>query len=84
MKPESQGERTVYAYSPVDGTFSLYVWRCPACGRTGKAESWCAGHSAPVESGQDSLRVKREPVLVPHPDTTCSVTKYEDEFEDQP
>lgn len=67
--------RKVFAYSPLDGSYSLYVWRCPACGSTGLCDSWCEGHSAPVGTGAKSLRVKREPVLVPHAEPERSTTE---------
>ena len=58
-------ERMIYAYSPLDGLFSLYVWRCYACGTTGRKGSWCEGHNVPRETGAESLKIKRRPVLIP-------------------
>lgn len=42
------------------------VWRCPACGSIGEADSLCPGHSVPdVDPFPDGLR--RLPVEVPMP-----------------
>lgn len=73
----TESERQVFAYggsAPFE-PFVLVIFRCPSCGSTGKAGSWCEGHSAPMECGDQSLRVKREPVLVPHADPDRSTTE---------
>jgi hypothetical protein len=81
MAEEIGNERTVFGYSPLDGTFSLYIYRCPACGATGKEGSWCTGHSAPPGTVPDDVRleIRREPVLVPQADPEQSVSRYSDE-----
>jgi hypothetical protein len=70
VEVDTDSERQIYAYGGkvVGEMFVLVVFRCPACGTTGTAESWCEGHSAPREMAGEALRVKREPVLVPHAD----------------
>lgn len=70
-------ERLIPAYSGSvrHEMFVLVVFRCPACGSTGIADSWCEMHSAPMECVGQALRVKREPVLVPHADPERPVTE---------
>jgi len=79
---DTDSERHVYAYGGAmpGEMFVLAIFRCPSCGSTGRAGSWCEGHSAPLETGAKSLKVKREPVLVPHADPERSTTElvYED------
>lgn len=41
----------------------------------GEADSWCENHSAPMECVGESLRVRREPVLLPHAEPERSVTE---------
>lgn len=82
MQVDIASERPVFAYGgSVPGEmFALILYRCPSCGSTGKADSWCEGHSAPLECGDSSLRIKREPVLVPHAEPERSTTEiYERE-----
>ena len=77
MTVDTESERQVFAYhgSAAGEMFVLAIFRCPSCGSTGKADSWCEGHSAPMECGDVSLKVKRQPVLVPHADPERSVTE---------
>lgn len=82
MQVDVASERQVVAYGgSVPGEmFVLAIYRCPSCGSTGKADSRCEGHSAPLECGNYSLRIKREPVLVPHAEPERSTTEiYERE-----
>lgn len=67
----------IYAYgAQIPGEmFALVVFRCPSCGTSGEADSWCENHSAPMECVGESLRVRREPVLVPHAGPERSVTE---------
>lgn len=67
--------RPLYGGSVPGHMFALFVFRCPSCGSTGEADSWCEGHSAPLAHPDASLRVKREPVLVPHADPDRSTTE---------
>lgn len=80
MTIDTDSERLVYAYggSAAGEMFVLAIFRCPSCGSTGKAESWCDRHSAPLECVGDALRVKREPVLVPHADPAQATTELYD------
>lgn len=73
-------ERKVFAYGAKvpRHMFALVIYRCPACGSTGTAGSWCEGHSAPMECGASSLRVERQPVLVPHADGSSRTEIVED------
>lgn len=72
-------ERQVFAYGGKGlGMFALVIFRCPSCGSTGTAYSWCEGHSAPMECVGSALRVKREPVLVPHADNGAPTTELYD------
>lgn len=90
MTVDTESERQVYAYerqvyaysgSAAGEMFVLVVFRCPSCGSTGKADSWCEGHSAPLECVGESLRVKREPVLVPHAEPDRATTELYDREE---
>lgn len=80
MKIDTGSERQIYAYggSVAGEMFVLVIFRCPACGTTGMADSWCYGHSAPPDAGASSLKVKREPVLVPHADPDQPTTEIYD------
>ena len=80
MTITTESERLVYAYggSAPGEMFVLAIFRCPTCGTTGKAGSWCEGHSAPLECGDSYLRIKREPVLVPHADPDVATTEIYD------
>lgn len=77
---DTESERLVYAYggSAALEMFVLVIFRCPSCGSTGMAGSWCVLHSAPLECVGQSLRVKREPVLVPHADPEQATTELYD------
>lgn len=80
MSVDTESERQVFAYAgAVAGEmFALIVFRCPSCGSTGKADSWCERHSAPMEAYAEALRVKREPVLVPHAEPESPSTELYD------
>jgi Zn ribbon nucleic-acid-binding protein len=73
-------ERKVFAYGAKvpRQMFALVIFRCPSCGSTGTAGSWCEGHSAPVECVGCSVRVERQPVLVPHADGPSNTEIVED------
>jgi len=73
-------ERLIYAYggSVAGEMFVLVVFRCPACGSTGMVDSWCVAHSAPPDAGDAFLKVKREPVLVPHANPEQATTEIYD------
>lgn len=77
---ETERLAPIYSCKGLRQMFAIAIFRCPSCGSTGKAGSWCEGHSAPMECGDVSLRVQREPVLIPHaePERTVSET-YERE-----
>jgi hypothetical protein len=79
MTVDTESERLIPAYGGKASRemFVLAIFRCPACGSTGKADSWCEGHSAPLELAVqgESLRVKREPVLVPHAEPESTTTE---------
>lgn len=77
---DTESERQVFAYggSVANEMFVLIIFRCPSCGSTGKAGSWCEGHSAPPECVGGALRVKREPVLVPHAEPDQATTELYD------
>lgn len=79
VKVDTDSERSIYAYggsAPLE-MFVLVVFRCPSCGMTGPADSWCEGHSAPLECAGDALRVKRQPVLIPHADGPAETEIYD-------
>lgn len=74
---DTESERLVPIYSckGLRQMFAIVIYRCPACGTTGQANSWCEGHSAPMECVGESLRVQREPVLIPHAEPERAVTE---------
>jgi hypothetical protein len=77
MTIDTESERQIFAYGGrvLGEMFPLIIFRCPSCGSTGRADSWCEGHSAPMETYADSLRIKREPVLVSHSDPVKATTE---------
>ena len=86
MTIDSDSERMIYAYggSVAREMFVLVVFRCPACGSTGMVDSWCVAHSAPPEAVDALLKVKREPVLVPHAEPERSITEIYDRAGNRP
>lgn len=80
MTVDTESKRPIWAYgghAPRE-MFALIVFRCPSCGSVGKAGTWCEGHSAPLECVGEALRVRREPVLVPHAEPERATTETYD------
>lgn len=75
VKLDTRREVPVYGADNTGTMFARVIFRCPACGTIGEADSWCYGHSAPMECVGESLRVRREPVLIPHAEPERTVTE---------